>query len=88
MLHGMVRDSQGRKMSKSLGNIIDPMDVLDGTLRKHGSLNSQNVCLMNYCSLVCHPTGITLGNMQARLDESSALSTTEINRAKVSTASL
>ena len=29
-LHAMVRDAHGRKMSKSLGNIIDPLDVING----------------------------------------------------------
>lgn len=29
-LHSMVRDAHGRKMSKSLGNVIDPMDVING----------------------------------------------------------
>jgi len=29
-LHAMVRDAHGRKMSKSLGNVIDPMDVIKG----------------------------------------------------------
>jgi len=30
LFHGIVRDSHGRKMSKSLGNVINPMDVVDG----------------------------------------------------------
>ncbi|KAJ1612435.1 valyl-tRNA synthetase [Cryptosporidium canis] len=29
-LHAMVRDSQGRKMSKSLGNVIDPIEIIEG----------------------------------------------------------
>ena len=29
-LHPMIRDAHGRKMSKSLGNVVDPLEVING----------------------------------------------------------
>ncbi|XP_071096725.1 valine--tRNA ligase-like [Haliotis cracherodii] len=45
LLHGILRDSHGRKMSKSLGNVIDPMDVIHGTTLQglHDQLKKSNL---------------------------------------------
>ncbi|XP_077645041.1 valine--tRNA ligase [Lonchura striata] len=44
-LHAIVRDAHGRKMSKSLGNVIDPLDVISGTSLQalHLQLESSNL---------------------------------------------
>ena len=48
LIHGLVRDEQGRKMSKSLGNGIDPLEIID----KYGA-DSLRLALM---------TGVAPGN--------------------------
>ena len=48
LIHGIVRDSQGRKMSKSLGNGVDPLEIID----KYGA-DTLRYCLLN---------GISAGN--------------------------
>uniref|UniRef100_A0AC35UGI2 Valine--tRNA ligase n=1 Tax=Rhabditophanes sp. KR3021 TaxID=114890 RepID=A0AC35UGI2_9BILA len=64
-LHGLVRDEQGRKMSKSLGNVIDPLDVIEGiTLgdmikrNRDSSLNENEIILSEQHLRKKYPEGI------------------------------
>lgn len=49
-LHAIVRDAHGRKMSKSLGNVIDPLDVIHGVSLQVGHSVGQLGMAMQLCS--------------------------------------
>lgn len=63
--HSLVRDSEGRKMSKSLGNVIDPLDVMGGvTLEKlqeklkQGNLDPKEIATATKFQKSSFPNGI------------------------------
>ena len=63
--HFLVRDSEGRKMSKSLGNVIDPVDVMEGielqTLHdklKTGNLDPKEIDRATKFQKTAFPDGI------------------------------
>lgn len=45
-LHAIVRDAHGRKMSKSLGNVIDPLDVIHGVSLQVGTVGQLGTVLL------------------------------------------
>ena len=78
LIHGIVRDSQGRKMSKTLGNGIDPLDVIE----KYGT-DSLRFSLLS---------GTTMGNdirfMEEKLDQASNFANKIWNAARFITMNL
>ncbi|MBP3802157.1 MAG: valine--tRNA ligase [Clostridia bacterium] len=78
VIHGLVRDSQGRKMSKTLGNGIDPIDVIE----KYGA-DSLRFSVIS---------GTTMGNdirfMPEKLDQASNFANKIWNAAKFVSSSL
>jgi len=63
--HALIRDSEGRKMSKSLGNVIDPLDVMGGiTLEslhdklKVGNLDPKELATATKFQKTSFPNGI------------------------------
>ena len=83
LIHGLVRDSQGRKMSKSLGNGIDPLEVIDeyGTDALRFALTSGNApgndqrylpekveAARNFANKIWNATRFVLLNFDEELD--------------------
>ncbi|XP_053719802.1 valine--tRNA ligase, mitochondrial isoform X1 [Synchiropus splendidus] len=65
LLHSLVRDKHGRKMSKSLGNVIDPLDVIHGVSLerleqkvKQGNLDPREQMVAMEAQRKDFPTGI------------------------------
>lgn len=65
-LHPMVRDAQGRKMSKQKGNVIDPLDIIEGiTLNdlqgklKNGNLDPKELAVAMKGQKESYPSGLS-----------------------------
>lgn len=78
LIHGIVRDSQGRKMSKSLGNGIDPLDIV----------NKYSTDALRFSLLYGTSAGNDIKYMPEKLDQASNFANKLWNAARFVTNSL
>lgn len=58
-MHGLIRDEQGRKMSKSLGNVIDPLHLINGVSLK------EMINILRNSNLPLEEVGRLFGNFKS-----------------------